>query len=265
MAGEKAGVFRYCFGPVGSWRLGVSLGVDPVSRPEKVCNFDCVYCQLGHRAPCAPGRGVYVSPEELGGELERIGGAADYVTFSGRGEPTLAGNLGELRLECARRRPERTAIITNSALMYSARVREELASFDLVVAKLDAPDEETFGKINRPGPGVYFKEVLEGLTLFARGRRGRLAIQAMFMAANKDRARDLARLYAMIGPDEVQLNTPLRPCPEKPLSKEELAAVRREVEGGLGGGIKVVDVYTSKVPEVKPLSAPDTLRRRGKI
>jgi wyosine [tRNA(Phe)-imidazoG37] synthetase (radical SAM superfamily) len=35
------------YGPVPSWRLGRSLGVDPVSTPSKTCSFDCIYCQLG--------------------------------------------------------------------------------------------------------------------------------------------------------------------------------------------------------------------------
>ena len=254
---------------MGSWRLGVSLGIDPVSQPEKVCNFDCVYCQLGHRLPCQPGRSVYVMPEDLGEELERIKAPADYLTFSGRGEPTMAANLTELRLECSRRRPEKIAVITNSGLMYSAKVREQLASFDFVVAKLDAPDGALFDAINRPGPGVYFREVVSGLVLFSKGCRGRLAIQTMLIGANKGRARDLARLYAEIGPDEVELNTPLRPCAEKPLPQPELEAISAEVSAELArlgaGKIKVVDVYRAGHPKVTPVSAPETLRRRGKI
>lgn len=260
--------FKYCFGPVGSWRLGVSLGVDPVSQPCKVCNFDCVYCQLGHHEPCAPGRAVYLLPGDLGDELQRVKAPADYVTFSGAGEPTLAANLCELRLECSRLRPERTAVITNSSLLYSARVREELSSFDFVIAKLDAPDDELFQKINRPGAGIYFKEVLNGLVLFSKGNRGRLAIQTMLIGGNKGRVRDLARLCAMIGPDEVQLNTPLRPCAERPLPPAELASARAEMEAELNAAgradMRVIDVYTSKAPETRPVSAPDTLRRRGK-
>jgi len=34
------------YGPVASWRLGKSLGIDLISR-EKTCSFDCIYCQLG--------------------------------------------------------------------------------------------------------------------------------------------------------------------------------------------------------------------------
>ncbi len=38
------------YGPVPSWRLGNSLGVDLVEVPDdysKICSFDCLYCQLG--------------------------------------------------------------------------------------------------------------------------------------------------------------------------------------------------------------------------
>ncbi len=261
--------FKYCFGPVGSWRLGVSLGIDPISRPEKICDFDCVYCQLGKAPAQRPCRAVYVQPEALGAELSVLKAPADYVTFSGRGEPTMAANLSELLAECRRRRTERTAILTNGALLSSPEVREELADFDLVITKLDAPDQASFGEINRPAAGITFAGTLEGLKLFAAGRRGRLALQTMLMARNKARALELAKLYAEVGPDEVQLNTPLRPCAEKPLSRAEMdlacAIIRAELERLGAGGIKVIDVYSAKVPKAVPVSSLDTLKRRGKI
>lgn len=261
--------FKYCYGPVGSWRLGASLGIDPISRPEKVCDFNCLYCQLGDWAPVRPARSVYVRPEELGPELAAIKAPADYLTFSGRGEPTLAANLNELRLECARRRPERTAVITNASLIYSEKVREELAGFDFVLAKLDAPNMELFREINRPADGVSFGEILKGLVLFSKERRGRLAIQTMLIGLNKASAPELAALYALIEPDEVQLNTPLRPCAEKPLSRAEVELacllVKAELKRLGKGGIKVISVYSEKHPEVAPVSAPATLKRRGKV
>lgn len=261
--------FKYCYGPVGSWRLGISLGVDPISRPEKVCDFNCVYCQLGPREPAPPGRQVYVSPEELGPELSAIKAQADYVTFSARGEPTMAGNLRELLAECGRRRPEKTALITNASLIYSEKVREELAAFDLVVAKLDAARPELFNEINRPAPGISFEEILQGLILFSKGRRGRLAIQTMLVNRNKACAVELAALYAKIAPDEVQLNTPLRPCAEKPLSKTEMELagliIAAELKRLGAGNIKLRNVYEAGHPQVAPVSAPYTLKRRGKI
>lgn len=261
--------FKYCYGPVGSWRLGASLGIDPISRPDKICDFNCVYCQLGSRAPVRPARAVYVRTGALGAELAAIKAPADYLTFSGRGEPTLADNLGALRLECGRHRPEKTAVITNASLMYSEKVREELADFDFVLAKLDAPNMQLFREINRPADGVSFGEILKGLILFSKGRRGRLAVQTMLIGLNKACAPELAALYAQIEPDEVQLNTPLRPCAEKPLSRAEVELacmlIKAELKRLGKGGIKVISVYSEKHPEVVPVSAPDTLKRRGKI
>ena len=37
---------KIVYGPVASWRLGRSLGVDLICSPEKICSFDCIYCQL---------------------------------------------------------------------------------------------------------------------------------------------------------------------------------------------------------------------------
>jgi len=247
----------------------VSLGIDPVSRQEKVCTFDCVYCQLGRAAAACVHRAVYVGHAELGAELDAFNATADYVTFSGRGEPTLAANLAELLAECRRHRREKTAILTNSSLICSREVREELAAFDLVVAKLDAPDQALFNEINRPASGLSFEAIVEGLKLFSSCPRGRLAVQTMLVSRNKSRVLEMAGLYAAIRPDEVQLNTPLRPCGEKPLSRAEMdlaaAIIRAELERLGAGGIKVIDVYSAKAPKPVPVSSVDTLRRRGKI
>ena len=51
---------KYIYGPVSSWRLGRSLGVDLISTKKKVCSFDCVYCQLGHTGGPSKERKVYV-------------------------------------------------------------------------------------------------------------------------------------------------------------------------------------------------------------
>ncbi len=178
------------------------------------------------------------------------------------GEPTLASNLGQA-IELVReilRLP--VAILTNSSLMSRADVRRELAQADLVVAKLDAPDEELFQRINHPAGRISLAEVLEGIKLFGREYPSKLALQLMFMEQNRGRAEDLARLAAEISPLEVQLNTPLRPCPVKPLPPEEMSRIKREFEGL---PTRVVMVYEASRPEVIPLNLEETLRRRVKL
>lgn len=88
--------FKYIYGPVPSWRLGSSLGIDLLSRDEKICSFDCTYCQLGRNTNRQTARGTYVSVGEAVREIESLPDInIDYLTFSGRGEPTLASNLGD--------------------------------------------------------------------------------------------------------------------------------------------------------------------------
>ena len=84
------------YGPVSSWRLGKSLGIDLLSTKGKTCCFDCVYCQLGRTLHLLTERRQFVPGERLAEELESVKGLdIDYVTFSGMGEPALASNLGE--------------------------------------------------------------------------------------------------------------------------------------------------------------------------
>ncbi len=137
--------FQYIFGPVYSWRLGNSLGIDPLSSPDKICNMDCIYCQLGKTAQLTHERKIYVPLEALMDEIRQIPlDLADYITFSGRGEPTLALNLGEMIRGVKAARPEKVAVITNSSLMHLQAVRDDLMAADFVLAKLDAGNQVIF-------------------------------------------------------------------------------------------------------------------------
>ena len=152
------------YGPVPSWRLGRSLGVDILSTKGKTCCFDCIYCQLGRTVYPLTGRKEFVSLAELAKELEAVKGvAADYVTFSGVGEPTLASNLGEAIRLAKSVLALPLAVLTNSSLMTREDVRKELILADVVVAKVDAPDEELFQQINRPIIRQTLYEVLKAL------------------------------------------------------------------------------------------------------
>jgi wyosine [tRNA(Phe)-imidazoG37] synthetase (radical SAM superfamily) len=184
----------------------------------------------------------------------------DAVTFSGTGEPTLAANLGEA-LDAVREWPTLeqvpTVVLTNASLMPRADVRRDLARAHLVVAKLDAPDRTLFHVINRPIAGCSWDEVLESICVFRQEFGGRLALQMMFIAANRRRAAEMAELARSLNADEIQLNTPLRPSSAPPLSRRHMAVIEEAFVG-----LPVVSVYEAHPPEVMPLDAGDMRRRR---
>lgn len=258
--------FDYIYGPVPSWRLGVSLGIDPVSFKEKVCTFDCVYCQIGKTRILSGRRRVFVTAGKI---LEELGSLPpskiDYITFSGAGEPTLAKNLGEMIRKVRMARPERIAVITNSSLIGRKDVRKDLMYADFVIAKLDASSQEGLRLMNRPAKGVTYKNIINGIKEFRKKFNGKLALQVMFTAKNKEDAPGIARTAAWIRPDEIQVNTPLRPCGEKPLPKKELDEIKQIFARWSGKTARIIGVYDGKKRKVKPFSSRETLRRRGKI
>ncbi len=250
------------YGPVPSWRLGRSLGVDLVSTEGKTCSFDCIYCQLGRTVYPRVERQEFITMTQLARELEAVRNnvVADFITFSGMAEPTLASNLGEAIRIAKSIIPLPVAVLTNSSLMPREEVCNDLVQADVVVAKIDAANELMFRQINNPVVDYSFDEILYSIEHFRKRYKGKLALQMMFIATNKDYARQMADIARRLSPDEVQLNTPLRPCPVKPLNPEAMTIIENEFIG-----LTVVNVYKSPKPEVVPLNLEETLRRRPKL
>jgi len=264
--------FKYIYGPVPSWRLGSSLGIDLLSQEEKICNFNCVYCQLGLTKKHTLERKIYVSIKEVIKELERLPAAQiDYITFSGRGEPTLAENLGQAIKAIKLIRKVPVAVLTNASLIDRENVRKELSLADFVIAKLDAYSPESLQEINNPAKDIEFASILEGIKEFRRSYQRKLALQIMFIDKNKGDVNKLIYLTNYIKPDEVQINTPLRPCNIKPLPKEEIFKIKETFTSACKGEfcrkeINVISVYDERVlKDVLPVSDEDTLKRRGKV
>src|SRR5919205_4089394 len=101
------------YGPVDSWRVGRSLGVDLLCV-NSVCSFRCVYCQLGRINVHTGERRVYVPTEKVLADLRASAWReADIITLSGSGEPTLAANMGEVISEIKGRTHRPVLVLTN--------------------------------------------------------------------------------------------------------------------------------------------------------
>ncbi len=247
---------KIIYGPVNSWRLGSSLGIDLLCSEEKICTFNCIYCQLGEQGIKTTERAKFVEIERLEYELKKCKSSADVITFSGMGEPTLASNLGEAVKMVRNNIKLPIAILTNSSLLSQRGVQEALMNMDIVVAKLDAPDEELFLRINRPVEGIEIEDIIEALKHFRKKFRAKLALQIMFIEANKKYAEELANLALEIEPDEVQINTPLRRCKVKPLDSFEIKEIANKFAAM---GMNTISVYNNF--ESKMLEAENEVRR----
>jgi len=88
---------KHTYGPVPSRRLRRSLGVDIV--PYKICNYDCIYCQLGKTKNKTIERKEYISPTDILSDLReylKSINPPDYISISGSGEPTLNSSIEEV-------------------------------------------------------------------------------------------------------------------------------------------------------------------------
>lgn len=226
---------KYIFGPVPSRRLGQSLGIDTI--PLKTCNWNCVYCQLGRTLPLTNERREYVPVDDILLEAEqalisRANGEIDWVTFVGSSEPTLHSSLGELirRVKMITDLP--VAVITNGSLLYLPEVRRELSVADAVLPTIDAGIVELYRKVNRPHPQITFSRLVNGLTAFREGYRGKLWVEVMLVRGLNDTSEaleDIAKVLQRVKPDAVHINLPARPPAETWVQPTDGAGLTRAI------------------------------------
>jgi wyosine [tRNA(Phe)-imidazoG37] synthetase (radical SAM superfamily) len=236
---------------------GISVGVN--LNPDKVCNFDCVYCQVNR---VSQGETRFVDTPQL---LEELHDTLDLVTserlftlgkfrdtppalrrltdvaFSGDGEPTTHRNFDEVVVACADlKRQHRLdtlplVLITNASMFHRDHIQRALLILDAnngeIWAKLDAGTAAYYDRINRAPFG--FPHILRNITQAAIVRP--LVIQALFMRIDGqvppqaernafcDRLREITAAGGQL--KWIQIYTVARPPAESyvaPLTNEEV-------------------------------------------
>jgi wyosine [tRNA(Phe)-imidazoG37] synthetase (radical SAM superfamily) len=210
------------YGPVPSRRLGRSLGINNI--PPKICSYSCVYCQLGKTlmAEVEPrsfyktakiAEKVRVKLKQAREKRERV----DYVTFVPDGEPTLDANLGE-EIDALKGLGVKLAVITNGSLLWRENVRKNLLKADWLSLKIDAVDEETWRRIDRPHKSLKLDAILQGMLKFAKLFKGELTTETMLIKGINDdigRIMQVADFLDKLGPDIAYLAIPTRPPAER--------------------------------------------------
>lgn len=231
-------VTSYIYGPVPSWRLGRSLGVDIV--PFKTCSFNCIYCETGRTTNLTLERKEYVSKTSVIEELKAFLSKRkniNYITFSGSGEPTLNSRIGEMISEVKKLTDIPVAVVTNSSLLNREEVRRELREADVVLPSLDVVSQSLFESLNRPHPSLKIEEIIKGLIEFREEFKNKIWLEVLLVKGINDapeEIRKLAEVIEKIKPDKVQLNTVIRPPAEEEvfaLNQKELRSIQRQLPG----------------------------------
>lgn len=185
---------------------GISVGVN--LNPDKVCNFDCIYCQVDRRSESetrfvefdlllaeleamltwvASGE-IFTHPQfaSVPAPLRRLNDMA----FSGDGEPTTYRNFDVIMERAAALKRKlgleavKMVLITNATMFHRPAVERGLAILDQnqgeVWAKLDAGTAEYYKLIDRTS--IPFQRVLDNLVLASKVRP--IVIQSLFMRVN---------------------------------------------------------------------------------
>ena len=182
---------------------GISVGVN--LNPDKICNFDCIYCQVD-RVRQSEIRFVEINAllAELDEMLSLVRSGAIFeseefqqtpeplrrlndIALSGDGEPTTYRNFDEIIAGCADVKGRhglddvKMVLITNASMFHRPAVERGLetlvANQGEIWAKLETGTEEYYQQVERTS--IPFRQILENITAVAR--RWPLVIQSLFM------------------------------------------------------------------------------------
>jgi wyosine [tRNA(Phe)-imidazoG37] synthetase (radical SAM superfamily) len=196
---------RFVYAVISSRAGGLSLGVN--MSPNRLCNFDCSYCEVDRRSPSSE-RQLLV--DVMAAELHRTLLAVRqghlrsrpwyhslpaellqlrHVALSGDGEPTLAPNFVEAVQAVARVRALggffKIVLLTNGTGLDQLEVLrglEILTKSDEIWIKLDGGTQAFVDKVNRPN--VPLEKIMGNILLVARQRP--VVIQSLFPAIHGD-------------------------------------------------------------------------------
>ena len=254
----------------------MSLGVN--LNPDKICNFDCVYCEVDRLTPARrKDLDMDLLDKELGLLLDLATSGEIYdippfdsarpeqrrlndIAFSGDGEPTTAREFAEVVARVASLKKQRgldlvkLVLITDSSRLQAPEVVKGLetlmANQGEIWAKLDAGTEAFYREICRSQ--VPFQKILDNL--LATARRWPILIQTLFLSwkGQGPSAAEVAaycdRLEAILAQGgrlrAIQLYTVARPTPEpqaRPLPRRDMDALAALVGARLPG--LPVEVY----------------------
>ena len=192
---------RFVYTVVSARARGLSIGIN--MNPDRLCNFDCVYCEVNRKLPVTEQElDVAVMAEELdktlflvrSGKIREHAAYRDlsdellqlrHVALSGDGEPTLCPNFAEavqVVVHVRARSPHaffKLALITNGTGLDLRPVQESLQYFthdDEIWIKLDAGTQDYMDRVNRSE--VPLEKVIANILLVARQRP--VVIQSLF-------------------------------------------------------------------------------------
>lgn len=238
------------FGPIYSRRFGRSLGINVLPLDNKICNFNCIYCECGWtdatqlKVPFIPFEKISEAISERFKALHQEGTTIDHITFAGNGEPTMHPQFMEIIDTVTRERDQwlpgtPVVVLSNATLLGNKKVATALQMADLCVLKLDAGTDRMLRLIDQPMGRQDVQWYINKL----KGFQGKVIIQTMFLRGqyegtlvdNTTPEEVSAWLDAIreIKPVKVMIYTIDRDTPAPDLEKipvEELMAIRQKVE-----------------------------------
>ncbi|PCJ57645.1 MAG: radical SAM protein [Planctomycetota bacterium] len=241
------------FGPVKSRRFGVSLGINLLPANNKICSFNCPYCECGWtdipesktlsntlEFPTRDNikKALNVSLQQYKSSNNP---SIEHITLAGNGEPTMHPDfpdiINDIReiVDCFY--PDaKFVLLTNGLHLDNDKIKKCLTKIHSVNVKLDAANQKIYKKINGPISGSFDDLILQIKTL------KNFNIQTMFIQGaisniEEDHLTEWFSLIKLLAPNFVQIYSIDRSTPTDKVKKVPIELLENIKNNVLSMGI----------------------------
>lgn len=175
------------YGPVESRRYGRTFGINPIPGAQKICSFNCVYCQLGWTPHEEADLSAFAAPADVAEAIAQAAGrpgAKDIDAFvcCGNGEPSMHPEFpafvdAMITARDAHFPGKPIMLLTNASGLTTPENLAAAARVEECAIKLDAGSYKTLRRVNLPRSRYDLVEVVNAIADLSNS-----AVQACFFA-----------------------------------------------------------------------------------
>lgn len=238
------------YGPFQSRRLGSSLGINLLGSSQKICSFDCKYCELGltnlkmsemkkfNEFPSLLAIDTHVRQHLL--ILSKQDKHLDHITLSGNGEPALYPDFTEVvpllkKIRDDLYKDTKLVILSNGSALESTKIVRAMNLLDERMIKLDAGNDEMLKKIGSPLVRLTLSKLIQGVKKLSDVILQSMFVQGIIDNTTPTEIEDWIELVGIIRPklvhlyslDRVPPVTGLKQVPTQRLKEIALALQKR--------------------------------------
>ncbi len=202
--------------------------------PEKICNFDCIFCPIGRNIKINKQRkfeGLDSSLEVLDKKIQDAN--PNVIFINSKGEALLNKDITKI-INFIKMKNCKVKLLSNGYLLGKEEYTKIANLCDEVIGEIKTINEDDFQKVQRPYKDYTLNEYINNMAFFKSQYKGKFILEITILKGyndNNDSIPKLKEIIQKISPDKIEIKKEEDKRFEKRLAitDERLSEIKKEI------------------------------------